>query len=103
MLSSFLKVLNKIATKLLKIKSGKANDDLDSAFSKQNIDLDQNDIDQDYMKEVLSWRRKLVSQQSNKYGKRKRDASVPVSRRSDHDSVLSKEQNQDNKRYNSNV
>ena len=86
-----------------KIKSGKANDDLDSVFSKQNIDLDQSDVDQEYMKEVLSWRRKLTSQQSTKYNKRKRDASVPVSRRSDYDNTISKEQNQDNKRYNSNV
>lgn len=50
------------------------------------------------MREILSWRRPVVSKHS-----RKRDASVPVSRKSSNQSIAQKDSSQDNRRYHSNV
>jgi hypothetical protein len=95
------KSLKKTLSKLSRIKNGLKSDDLDQIYKTQNIDLDLHDIDEDYMKEIISWRSHLRSRDSSYQSiSDKRDVSVPISRRSD---INFNQKEVLNKRYNSNI
>lgn len=94
------KSLKKTISKITKIKHGKM-DEINDFYKNINIDLSANDVDEEYMKEVLSWRRSGVSQQSIPVSHNsRRDVSVPVSRKDDYTLPANSFVN---KRYNSNI
>ena len=90
------KSLKKTSNRLMKIKHGKKHDDLEGIIDIHNIDVTKMDIDEDYMKEVLSWRRKDENMRESETGSQRRDASVPISRRSNYERFRYHEQNRNN-------
>ena len=102
------KSLKKIISKYLKVKQGKKYNVINEQYENENIDISSKDIDEDYMKEILSWGNKSstkILQQDNSHLSKnrkidsQRDYSVAISK-SKH-SALHKEIK--NKRYKSNL
>jgi serine/threonine protein phosphatase PrpC len=94
------KSLKKTISKIMKTKRGKI-DEIDELYKNTNIDLCANDVDEEYMKEVLSWRRLGASQLSVPASpSHRRDVSVPISRKTEYSLPVN---SFINKRYNSNT
>jgi serine/threonine protein phosphatase PrpC len=85
------KSLKKTLSKLNKVKHGLTEDSLDQIYNEfPKGDLRFEDIDTEYMQEILSWRKNNSRRSSKEERKDNRDASVPVSRRRDYSFIQDK-------------
>lgn len=88
------KSLKKTVTYLQKVQGGKRTEELDDLVAAKNGDISQFDVDEDYLKEMMSYQKKSESvKDSETASVNRRDQSVPVSRSSNYERFRYHEQN----------